>query len=242
VIDRSHKGDSPNASPESSSNNASPALDAGPAPPVNSINGPSRVDNPSLMLTSPTPQATPGTKVEAPPGVSATPPPVKKGNGDAKLTLDKVEEKLEGLVQEQEDQTSAPHRPGPTPLPPSVLSSQDPSLNDVVAEGARLADLSRVRAGSASFGQVRSHPLCLSSWIGTHCFSLACRLLRILESLHLAGRMKVFVGIRRSTRNRTLSLSSSLLRLSHIRKIWSKASLFTSSLRPYPSAIFRRFR
>ncbi|GAA6004701.1 hypothetical protein JCM11491_002200 [Sporobolomyces phaffii] len=137
-IDRGHRSDeSPGPSPDSSSNNASPALDAG--PPVNQINDPTQ---PSLMLTSPTPQETPVAKA-----------PIKETASDPTHTLAKVEEKLEDLVQEQEDLTASPKRPGPTPLPPSVLGSRNPSLNDVLAEGARLAEIGRARTGSASFGQ-----------------------------------------------------------------------------------------
>lgn len=134
-IDRGHRSDE---SPDSGSNNASPALDAG--PPVNTVNdSPAK---PSLLLTSPTPQDTPATNMQ-----------VNDKAPDPTRTLDRVEEKLEDLVQQQEVLTSSPRRPGPTPLPPSVLSSQDPSLNDVLAEGARLAELGRARTGSASFGQ-----------------------------------------------------------------------------------------
>ncbi|GAA5892976.1 response regulator [Sporobolomyces salmoneus] len=138
-IDRAHKSDE---SPGSSSN-ASPALDAG--PPVNTVND--TPAQPSLMLTSPTPQETPKT------ATTAAKPEVNDKAPDPTHVLDKVEEKLEDLVQEQEDLTASPKRPGPTPLPPSVLGSQDPSLHDVLVEGDRLAELGRTRAGSASFGQ-----------------------------------------------------------------------------------------
>ncbi|GAA5974708.1 hypothetical protein JCM5350_001258 [Sporobolomyces pararoseus] len=135
-IDRGHRSDE---SPESGSNNASPALDAG--PPVNTINQTPH-HRPSLTFTSPTPQDTP-----------AANPKVNDKNPDPTHTLDKVEEKLEDLVQEQEELKQSPRRPGPTPLPPSIFDSQDPSLNDVLVEGARLAELGRARTGSASFAQ-----------------------------------------------------------------------------------------
>ncbi|GAA5832058.1 hypothetical protein JCM3766R1_003702 [Sporobolomyces carnicolor] len=132
-IDRGHRSDE---SPDSSTN-ASPALDAG--PPVNHVPDAAQ---PSLMLTSPTPQETPAAK-----------PQLNDKTPDPTTTLDKVEEKLEDLVQEQEELTASPKRPGPTPLPPSVLGSRNPSLNDVLVEGARLAEIGRARTGSASFGQ-----------------------------------------------------------------------------------------
>ncbi|KAJ8294510.1 Response regulator mcs4 [Rhodotorula toruloides] len=111
---------------------------------------------PGLQITSPTPDQTPG-PVPAFPGVLATPAP--SAGGDASETLDQVEAKLQSLVQEKEEMEQAqasPKRPGPTPLPPSVLTAEsygDPSLDDVNAEGQRLIEAGRARAGSASFGQ-----------------------------------------------------------------------------------------
>jgi CheY-like chemotaxis protein len=137
-IDRGHRSDE---SPEIDSNNASPALDAG--PPVNTLSD--AAAQPSLMLTSPTPQETPAAK-----------PKQNDKVPDPAHTLAKVEEKLEELVTEKEENGSSPRRPGPTPLPPTVVDSQDPSLNDVLVEGARLAEFGRARTGSASFGQVSS--------------------------------------------------------------------------------------
>ncbi|GAA5937281.1 uncharacterized protein JCM15063_002859 [Sporobolomyces koalae] len=133
-IDR-QRADSP---PDpTSSNKVSPGLQ----PPVNTISEPKI--QPSLTLTSPTPQDTPD-------ALKAPPPKSKKQYDEAGHTLDRVEEKLEELVQEREGQGSALHRPGPTPLPPSAL---EPSLSDVMAEGARIAEFNRNRVGSASFGQ-----------------------------------------------------------------------------------------
>ncbi|GAA5920019.1 hypothetical protein JCM1841_000381 [Sporobolomyces salmonicolor] len=116
--------------------------------------------NPTFAITSPTPHDTPGTAVPAVPAVpGATDTPAPPAGGDTKQTLDLVENKLEGLVQEQEEKRadshgrSVPHRPGPTPLPPSVLTAGDPLLDSVVAEGARLAEVGRGRSGSASFTQ-----------------------------------------------------------------------------------------
>lgn len=111
---------------------------------------------PSLQVTSPTPDQTSG-PVPVFPGVVDTPAP--SAGGDAKETLDQVEAKLESLVQEKEELEHAqasPKRPGPTPLPPSVLADEpsgEPSLDDVNTEGRRLIEAGRARAGSASFGQ-----------------------------------------------------------------------------------------
>ncbi|GAA5863245.1 hypothetical protein JCM1840_002521 [Sporobolomyces johnsonii] len=145
----SSSGSTPDVSPESGGDLATSVSSAMAA----------RIINPTVAITSPTPHDTPGTAVPAVPGATDTPAPA--AGGDTKETLDLVEDKLEGLVQEQEEQTtdshgrSAPHRPGPTPLPPSVLSAGGPllDLDSVVAEGARLAQVGRGRSGSASFTQ-----------------------------------------------------------------------------------------
>ncbi|BGP39115.1 Two-component response regulator SSK1p [Rhodotorula kratochvilovae] len=141
---------SPSNSPE-----ASPPTGAeGGQQPISSA-AVARALNPSFTLTSPTPDVTPG-PVPAIPGAVATPAPA--AGGDAKETLDRVEEKLEGLIQEQEELGTtgageAPQRPGPTPLPPSVVTAGDPLLDSVVAESQRLIRAGRGRANSASFGQ-----------------------------------------------------------------------------------------
>ncbi|GAA6031110.1 hypothetical protein JCM8097_004008 [Rhodosporidiobolus ruineniae] len=114
---------------------------------------------PSFLVTQPTPHDTPAAggglgKVPAIPGATHTPAP--SAGGDAKMTLDAVEERLEGLLQEQNERErgeSAPQRPGPTPLPPSVLTAGDPELDSVVAEGNRYIQAGRSRANSASFSQ-----------------------------------------------------------------------------------------
>ncbi|GAA5889520.1 hypothetical protein JCM8208_001049 [Rhodotorula glutinis] len=123
-----------------------------------------RHNNPSFTLTSPTPESTAATKAPIPamPNVPATPAPA--AGGDAKKTLDLVEQRLVDLIQEQEEtgstterDPSAPHRPGPTPLSPSVvMAPADPPLDDVVAESQRLIQAGRGRANSASFGQAMS--------------------------------------------------------------------------------------
>ncbi|GAA5938111.1 hypothetical protein JCM10213_000834 [Rhodosporidiobolus nylandii] len=108
---------------------------------------------PLLTLTQPTPRNA-AAPVPAIPGATATPAPA--AGGDAKQTLDAVEQKLEGLVQEKSEGERGhgqPSRPGPTPLPPSVLTASDPALDDVVAEGSRLIAAGRDRADSASFSQ-----------------------------------------------------------------------------------------
>jgi len=125
-----------------------------------------RAINPSFTLTSPTPESTAATAAPIPamPQVPATPAPA--AGGDAKKTLDLVEQRLQNLIEEQEETGSrterdpaAPHRPGPTPLSPSVVASPaDPPLDDVVAESQRLIQAGRGRANSASFGQVRLLP------------------------------------------------------------------------------------
>ncbi|GAA5907118.1 hypothetical protein JCM6882_005173 [Rhodosporidiobolus microsporus] len=141
----------------------SPITSPDPSPPsghVDELAAPSAAvstqpENPLLTFTQPTPHDTPAAiKIPAIPGAVDTPAPA--AGGDAKQTLDAVEEKLEGLVQEQEgrDHSHAlPQRPGPTPLPPSVLTAGDPSLHDVVVEGNRLIEAGRSRANSASFSQ-----------------------------------------------------------------------------------------
>ncbi|GJN89733.1 hypothetical protein Rhopal_002722-T1 [Rhodotorula paludigena] len=145
---------SPSTSPE-----ASPptGLDLATAPPLASAVAAHDLQ-PSFTLTSPTPDQTPG-PVPAIPGAMATPAPA--AGGDAQETLDRVEEKLVGLVQEQEEKSGnapagTPQRPGPTPLPPSVVTAGDPSLDDVFAESQRLIAVGRDRSGSASFAQAIS--------------------------------------------------------------------------------------
>ncbi|GAA6046474.1 hypothetical protein JCM3770_004940 [Rhodotorula araucariae] len=144
---------SPSASPE-----ASPPTGAeGSQQPISSA-AVARAMNPSFTLTSPTPDATPG---PGPAVAGAVVAPVPTVGGDAKETLDRVEERLEDLVQEQEELErvgtgGAPQRPGPTPLMPSVVTAGGPLLDSVVAESQRLIQVGRGRANSASFGQAMS--------------------------------------------------------------------------------------
>ncbi|GAA6012150.1 hypothetical protein JCM10207_005149 [Rhodosporidiobolus poonsookiae] len=139
---------------------ASPFSSPEPSPPSGNTLGSvmatePRPHRPHLTLTEATPHHTPG-PVPAIPGATDTPAPA--AGGDAQDTLDRVGQRLEGLVQEHEEREHGhplPHRPGPTPLPPSVLTAEEeePALDDVMAEGNRLLEARRSRANSESFGQ-----------------------------------------------------------------------------------------
>lgn len=115
--------------------------------------------NPLLTFTQPTPQDTPG-PVPAIPGATATPAPA--AGGDASSTLAAVDEKLETLLSEQEvSETSVrvhPARPGPTPLSQPGFTASSAELDDVMAEGNRLVEVSRGRSNSNSVSQVRLFP------------------------------------------------------------------------------------
>lgn len=133
-----HKGIS------SSSRSNSPAGRTGPA---STVTSPSPVVTPQIDTATTIPSAAaplaPILIEPAAGGFPELPPPTD---------LAAVDSRLEDFVSH-----SPPARPGPSPLSP--MRAGDPSLESVVAEGARLVQLGRSRANSFaadSFGQVRS--------------------------------------------------------------------------------------
>jgi CheY-like chemotaxis protein len=119
-----------------------------PAPPP-AVASPAKDGNPALTFSSPTPVLTPqpssvGVAPEPPrPTLSPLVPPV--------TDLNAVDSRLEDIVNHT-------RRPGISPI------VADPSLESVVAEGARLVELGRTRgytSAADSFGQVRLQSISL---------------------------------------------------------------------------------
>ena len=122
--------------PRPSSRSSSPARPSDAAHPAS-------LAHPVLTISSPTPVLTPVASTQSHVPV-LSPAAIAEVNNDSAPDMDAVD----GMLEDHKAQTK---RPGPTPL-------SEPTLESVVAEGARLAIVGRSRANSAttdSFSKVR---------------------------------------------------------------------------------------